>query len=477
MSTPWSYHGVRLTSGPDLANISRLDHLVIPMVTRMQSRGFLIDATRLRKFRRILIGKEKRLAASVNHLADTWHVNPASGDQVAQLLFGHDLRVTGLNIPARVPRRNRKSKRLPLPSGFSIEFTDHGLHLDSGAIRRTKTGKRFKVDAKSLSLIRRSHPVVPELLEFSSIHKLRTTYTDTILSRLSSDSRLRFDIALTRVPTGRMAASHPNVLAIPVRTLLGREIRAAFIAPAGFKLVSHDLSQIELRVAAHISGDRNMIQVFHRGGDIHTATAMMIFQCGEVEADLPEHRLPAKTANFGIIFQITAEGLQQQIIASDGDPDFWTLERCEWLREQMFIAYPGLLVYVRETIRTANRHLQVWDIFGRVNTMAAIKSRISKIRSYAERIAINFRIQSSAAGIMKISMHRINERVIKPMRRRGAKIEPLLQVHDELLVECEDAAVEEYGERALVEMEQSLTALRVPVEADCAMGERWSEIK
>ena len=159
MTTPWSYRGIHLTSGPDLANISRLDHLVIPMVTRMQSRGFLIDATRLRKFRRVLIGKEKRLAASVNRLADTWHVNPASGDQVAQLLFGHDLRVTGLNIPARVPK-HRKSNRPPLPSGFSIEFTDHGLHLDPGMIRRTKTGKRFKVDTKSLSLIQRSHPVI-----------------------------------------------------------------------------------------------------------------------------------------------------------------------------------------------------------------------------------------------------------------------------------------------------------------------------
>ena len=124
----------------------------------------------------------------------------------------------------------------------------------------------------------------------------------------------------------------------------------------------------------------------------------------------------------------------------------------------------------------ANRHLMVWDLFGRVNPLGAIKSRIQKVRSYAERIAINARIQSSATGVMKICMHRINENVIRPMRRQGAKIEPLIVPHDELLVECEDAAVEEYRERALVEMEQSVP-LRVPVKADSGVGERWSEIK
>jgi len=463
---PWSYHGVRLVSGPDLANISRLDHLIIPMATRMQSRGFLIDADRLRKFRRVLIGKEKRLAASVNSLADTWHVNPASGDQVARLLFGHLLRVTRLKI---FPPDH--------PDLCIIEFTDHGLHLDPGIIRRTKTGRRYKVDTKSLSLIRSSHPVIPELLEFSSIHKLRTTYTDKLLAKLSSDGRLRASLALTRIPSGRIAVKGPNLVAIPIRTLLGREIRAAFIASRGCKLVSHDLSQIELRIAAHISGDRNMIRVFRRGGDIHQATAMLIFRCGPEEADLPEHRLPAKTANFGIIYGIMEQGLQEQILAAGGDPEFWTLDRCEWLkREISSVAYPQLQTYVRDTYAMVERYLQVWDIFGRVNTIAAIKSRIPKIKAYAQRIAINSRIQSSAAGVMKICMHRINQNVVKPMRKQGAKIEPLLQMHDELLVDCEDAAVEEYSERALVEMEKSVP-LRVSIKADCAVGERWSEIK
>ena len=334
------------------------------------------------------------------------------------------------------------------------------MKLDSKA-KKTKTGQ-YVTSEEVLENLRGKHDIVGKILEHRGLKKLLGTYIDTFPKLVNPETghiHTSFNQAVTA--TGRLSSSNPNLQNIPVRDALGKEVRKAFIPEPGQEFFSADYSQIELRIMAHLSQDENLIEAFREGHDIHAATAAKIFH-KPIEEVSGDERRRAKTANFGIIYGISAFGLAQRLGCSRSE--------AKTLIDGYFQTYPGVKRYMDKSIEMAREKGYTETIFGRRCQLPDINSHNAVVRGYAERNAINAPIQGTAADIMKIAMINVDRR----MREENIKSHMILQVHDELNFTVYPKEKEQL-QRLVIEEMQNAAQLSVPLIADAGWGSNWLE--
>ena len=327
--------------------------------------------------------------------------------------------------------------------------------------KKTKTGQ-YVTSEDVLESLRSKHPIVEKILEHRGVKKLLGTYVDALPLLINPRTgHIHTNFNQTITTTGRLSSSNPNLQNIPVRDAMGKELRKAFVSCPGELFFSADYSQIELRIMAHLSPDANLIDAFMQGHDIHTATAAKIFkkELSEVTAD---ERRKAKTANFGIIYGISAFGLAERMGVSRTE--------AKQLIDEYFITYPGVKAYMDRSIAMAREEGFTTTLWQRRCYLPDINSHNATVRGYAERNAINAPIQGTAADIIKVAMVRIHKR----MQAEGVQSRMILQVHDELNFSVPPHEKETI-QRIVIEEMQAAAQLRVPLIADCGWGENWLE--
>src|SRR5438874_7533677 len=327
--------------------------------------------------------------------------------------------------------------------------------------RKGKTG--YSTDTRVLRTIRGEHEVVPVLEEWRELSKLINTYLGPLPSMIGADGRLHTTFNQAVAATGRLSTSNPNLQAIPIRTGLGREIRTAFVAEPGWKLVSSDYSQVELRILAHVSGEPKLREAFARGEDIHTSTAAEVL--GKDAATLTkDERNIAKMVNFGIIYGISAFGLSENLEISREDAQTYI--------DAYLARFPHVQDFIARTIEQASADGYVTSLLGRRRPVPEIRASNRQTRGFGERIAVNFVMQGSNADIIKVAMIRIADRLRE--EGRGARL--VLQVHDELLLEVPDVEVSKVRELVRAEMVGAYD-LDPPLAVDVGVGDNWAEAK
>lgn len=328
--------------------------------------------------------------------------------------------------------------------------------------KKTKSGS-YITSEDVLEKLRSKHPIVAKLLEYRGLKKLLSTYIDALPELINPQTgKIHTSFNQTVTATGRLSSTNPNLQNIPIRDAIGREIRKAFIADnEDCIFFSADYSQIELRIMAHLSGDRHMIEAFNSGADIHAATAAKIYNI-PLEKVTQDMRRKAKTANFGIIYGISVFGLAERLNIPRGE--------AKELIDGYFLSYPRIKEYMDESIEVARKNSYVETLFNRKRFLPDINSHNAVVRGYAERNAINAPIQGSAADIIKIAMVRIFNR----FEKEGLKSKMILQVHDELNFNVYKEEAEKVKQIVLEEMENAYK-LQVPLLADCGEGNNWLE--
>ena len=327
--------------------------------------------------------------------------------------------------------------------------------------KKTKTG--WSTNADVLEKLRYEAPIVGAVLEYRQYTKLKSTYAEGLLKAMDPDGRIRTRFQMTVTATGRLSSREPNLQNIPTRTDLGSEIRKMFIPAEGCVLVDADYSQIELRLLAHISGDTAMQAAFTSGADIHTATAAQVFHVDPANVT-HEMRRRAKAVNFGIVYGISAFSLSQDIGV--------TVAEAKAYMEAYFATFPGVRKYMDDVVAQAKERGYVETLFHRRRDLPEIKSSNFNMRSFGERVALNMPIQGTAADIMKLAMVAVETRLKAELPE--AKL--VLQVHDELIVECPEDQAAAAAKLLEEEMEQ-VAHLSVPLTAEAHWGRNWLEAK
>ena len=388
---------------------------------RMEKRGILIDRQQLEQFGTML---SKRIAEceQVIYSYSDGPFNINSTRQLGELLFD----------------------KLGLPP-----------------VKKTKTG--YSTNADVLDKLKDKHPIIPAIMEYRMLTKLKSTYADGLLKVICEDGRIRTTFQNLVTATGRLSSTEPNLQNIPVRTDLGAEIRRMFVPKPGCVLVDADYSQIELRVLAHIAEDKVMRDSFISGMDIHTATAAQVFGV-EVENVTPLQRRYAKAVNFGIVYGISEYSLSEDIGVS-----FY--EAKEYI-ENYLTNYAGVRKYMKDVVANARECGYTQTLFGRRRYIPELKSSNFNIRSGAERIALNTPIQGTAADLIKLAMIRVEH----ALNTHYPQAELLLQVHDELIVECPVEIAPQVAQLISREME-GIAALSVPLMAEAKYGKSWYDAK
>jgi DNA polymerase-1 len=328
--------------------------------------------------------------------------------------------------------------------------------------RRTKTGR--STDAQTLEALREEHPIVGLVLEWRQVTKLKSTYVDALPELVDpDDGRVHTSFNQAVAATGRLSSSDPNLQNIPIRTELGRRIRAAFVpGPDGWVMISADYSQIELRVLAHLSQDLQLMASFARGDDVHADTAAQVFGTSKEEVSAEQRRM-AKVVNFGILYGLSSYGLSRDLgIATDVADDFI---------HRYFATYSGVRSYLESVREEARRQGYVSTILGRRRYLTDINSSNRQLREASERMAINMPIQGSAADIMKLGMIR----TAQALAASNSPARILLQVHDELVFEAPPAAAAEVAALAAEAMAGAVE-LRVPLVVDLKTGPNWRDL-
>lgn len=394
---------------------------LLPVLLEMELRGVRIDRAELERQGGQMLREMAQLEAAIHALAGT-PFNVSSPRQVGELLFDT-------------------------------------LGLDAKA-KKTKGGAAYTTSEEVLEKYRDKHPIVGKILEHRHLKKLYTTYVAALPELCDAEGRLHTTFNQASVATGRLSSSNPNLQNIPIRTALGREIRAAFVPNEGDILLSADYSQIELRLMAHFSEDAHLIEAFQAGLDIHTATAARIaaVPTEEVTADM---RRQAKTANFGIIYGISAFGLAERLGISRSE--------AKQLIEGYFASYPGVSSYMQRVVQEARQRGYVETLLGRRRYLPDINSQNAVVRGYAERNAINAPLQGTAADLIKMAMITIAQ----TMKARGLRSQLLLQVHDELNFSVPPAELDEMIELVQAGMQAVGRGLRVPLEVGIGHGPNW----
>jgi DNA polymerase-1 len=400
-----------------------IDLPLVPVLARMEQAGVKIDTAALSKMSTELERESTAKAKEIHELAGA-EFNISSPKQLADVLFNR------LNLPKPVKY---------------------------GRGRVTSTA----VDV--LEALAEEHPIARKVLDYRQLTKLKSTYVDTLPALINpSTGRLHTTFYQAGTATGRLSSANPNLQNIPIRTELGRGIRAAFIAEPGHVLLTADYSQIELRLLAHFSHDPLLVEAFRRGDDIHTLTASQVFGVPPLMVT-PDHRRQAKVVNFGIVYGLSAFGLSQNL-------------GIETAEAKLFIAnyfekYKGVRAFIDKTLEEARRDLKVKTLHGRIRPIPDINSKNFTQRGFAERTAVNTPLQGTAADLIKVAMIRID----KIVQERGLKSRMTLQVHDELVFEVPEKEVETMQSVVREQMEKA-HALAVPLLVEMEAGPNWRDL-
>ena len=331
------------------------------------------------------------------------------------------------------------------------------LKLPSG--KKTKTG--YSTNAEILEKLASKHPIVSDILDYRQLTKLIGTYVVGLLKLATEEGRIHTNFKQTGTATGRLSSAEPNLQNIPVRTDAGRELRKFFLPRKGYKLISADYSQIELRLLACIANDEAMLSAFQSGTDIHTSTASAVFGV-PVDMVTPILRKRAKAVNFGIVYGIGEYSLSQ-------DLDISVKQAKEYI-ESYLASYPGVSAYLRDIVKYATEHGSVDTLYGRTRYIPEIQSKNGVMRKFGERVAMNSPIQGSAADIIKIAMLNVSKR----LENSDIDAKLILQVHDELIIEARADQAEKAAQILKEEMENAVQ-LPIPLTVDLSIGDRWYE--
>ena len=386
----------------------------------MERSGFLVDGGALARF-----GRE---------LSDTI-------DRLEQRIYAAAGQQFNINSPKQLGK---------------VLFEDLGLPHG----KKTKTG--WSTNADVLEKLK-DHPLVADVLTYRQYAKLKSTYADGLLKVIDPDGRIRTSFQMTVTATGRLSSTEPNLQNIPTRTELGSQLRRMFTAPEGCVLVDADYSQIELRLLAHIAGDTEMQAAFRSGEDFHTVTASRVFHVPPEEVT-PEMRRRAKAVNFGIVYGISAFSLAQDIGVSVAEAKAYM--------ERYFETYQGVRQYMTDVVTKAEQDGYVQTLMHRRRALPELKSSNFNLREFGKRVALNMPVQGAAADIMKLAMVRVHRR----LKREGLRARLLMQVHDELIVECPAAEQAQVEHLLTEEMEQAVN-LSVPLIAEAHSGKNWLAAK
>jgi len=422
----WRVLKPRLTAERVTRVYERLERPLIPVLARMERRGVKVDRQILSRLSGSFAQKAAATEAEIFALAGG-AFNIGSTKQLGEVLYG----------------------RLGLPGG-----------------KKTRTGA-WSTDVKVLDdLAAEGVPIARKIVEWRQLTKLKSTYTDALPGYIHKETgRVHTSYSLASTTTGRLSSSEPNLQNIPIRTEEGRAIRRAFIAEDGYKLVSADYSQIELRVLAHVAEIPQLRRAFAEGEDIHAITASEMFGV-PVEGMDPMVRRRAKAINFGIIYGISAFGLAQQLGISRGEAGNYIAK--------YFERFPGIRGYMEDTKRFAREHLYVETLFGRRAHYPDMRSSQPSLRAFQERAAINAPIQGSAADIIRRAMIRMED----ALAAAGLNARMLLQVHDELVFEVPEAEVDDtipVIKRVMQSAAEPAIHLRVPLQVDARAADNWDE--
>ncbi len=404
-----------------------LEEPLLKVLAQIEWEGVRVDLNQLRQIAAHLSQELDQIQARVREMADEPELNIMSTKQIGTVIF-------------------------------------EKLALDP-KVKKPKDGKRYNysTDEETLSALADRHPIIGEILEDRGGRKLLSTYLEPLHNFVAPQTgkiHTTFNQALTA--TGRLSSSKPNLQNIPVRTERGKEIRKAFVSslPNGV-ILSADYSQIELRLMAHFSGDEHMVAAFRDGTDVHAATASKIFRVSPSDVT-PEMRRIAKTANFGIIYGISAFGLSQRLKIGRGE--------AKRIIDDYFAAFPTVRTYIENTVALVRERGYAQTLFGRRRYLPDINSSNVNVRSLAERNAVNAPIQGSAADIIKKAMIGVAQR----MRKEGIRSKMVLQIHDELVFDAYPEEVEKLRAIVVEEME-NVVKLSIPLTVDCNYGNNWLE--
>lgn len=460
---PRLFGGIHLLDRPSPANILRVDLLSLPLISQMQSNGIYLNPTALSQLSNELALKLSTLNSQIQSHCHS-QFNPASPDQVANLLF-------------------------------------QDLHLEPPAsTRKTPTGKRLTVDDDTLSAMVDQHPVIQLLREWREAGKLKSTYVDALPLMVGADGRIHTTFRNTQARTGRLTSEAPNLQNIPQRTEEGRRVRGAFQSDPRYRgntiLASIDLSQIEMVVAAHLSQDHSMMDVFWTGKDIHLKTVCGVFgydysllevnwkkhKKGKLEGPEEEEmrsiemdkRLPLKQVSFGVLFGQSPVGVQMSILGTGGP--FIPVDKCEGYIEDWFGVYPKVRDWMNIQHQRARRYGMVWTICGRSRLIPGVKSALRGVVNEALRQCVNTPIQGSAADILKVGIAEITPLVEYFQGFKDEVCLPLLQVHDELIFELSMGIKDDFLGMAKPLIETAVP-LSVPVRSSMATGNSWQDLK
>ena len=391
------------------------------VLARMETRGVLVDQMALVAFGNMLeVGIQKDQADIFRYAGQEFNIN--SPKQLGEVLF----------------------ERLGLPP-----------------VKKTKSG--YSTNAEVLEKLKSRHPIVEAILDYRTLTKLKSTYADGLVKEIADDGRIHTTFQNMVTATGRLSSTEPNLQNIPVRTELGSEIRKMFVPKDGWVFVDADYSQIELRVLAHIANDAHMQAAFTSGMDIHTATAAQVFRVAPEDVT-PLMRRHAKAVNFGIVYGISEFSLAEDIGV--------TRKEAKAYIENYLQNYAGVREYMKHIVAQAKQDGFVTTMFGRRRNLPELKSSNFNIRSFGERVALNTPIQGTAADIIKLAMIHVD----KTLREQKLQARLVLQVHDELIVEC-PVSEREQVTALLTEQMEHVAKLSVPLLAEAKSGASWYEAK
>lgn len=401
-----------------------LDEIELPLarvLASMEREGFLVDAEGIKKFGIDLQGRIETLVAEIYDEVG-YEFNLNSPKQLGEALF------VKMGLPAK---------------------------------KKTKSG--YSTNAEVLEGLAADYPVVEKILEYRTLAKLKSTYCDGLLKVIGDDGRIHSSLNQTETRTGRISSTEPNLQNIPVRSELGREMRKFFKAKDGCVLIDADYSQIELRVLAHMANDKNMINAFNDGDDIHAITASQVFNMPLMMVT-PLMRSRAKAVNFGIVYGIGAFSLAKDIGVTRAEADSYIKGYLEH--------FSGVREYMKTVVENAKEKGYVETVFARRRYLPELTSSNAMMRAFGERVALNMPIQGTAADIIKIAMIRVWE----SLRNQCLKARLIMQVHDELIVEAPESEAKIVAGIVKKEMENAVK-MRVSMQADVGIGKTWYESK
>jgi DNA polymerase-1 len=400
-----------------------MDLPLVPVLARMEQAGVKIDTAALAKMSTELERESNAKAKEIHELAGT-EFNIGSPKQLGDVLFNR------LNLPK------------PVKYG---------------------KGRTISTAVDVLETLAEEHPIARKVLDYRQLTKLKSTYVDTLPALINPQTgRLHTTFYQAGTATGRLSSANPNLQNIPIRTELGRGIRAAFIAEPGHVLLTADYSQIELRLLAHFSRDPLLVEAYRRGDDIHTLTASQVFGVPPLMVT-PDHRRQAKVVNFGIVYGLSAFGLSQNLGIEPAEAKLFIAN--------YFEKYKGVRTFIDKTLEEARRDLKVKTLHGRIRPIPDINSKNFTQRGFAERTAVNTPLQGTAADLIKIAMIRIDA----ALQERNLKSRMTLQVHDELVFEVPEKEVETMQSLVREQMEKVHT-LAVPLLVEMEVGPNWRDL-